>query len=102
MSSLSLCATDAYVIRADGSGRTRLTDSPRFHEGEPPDLANNPVFAPNGTQIMYSHFLPNTMCLPDPSVFMATRTILHQSTARSEQGRLGHASLLTVIARGRD
>ena len=58
MSSLSLCATDAYVIRADGSGRTRLTDSPRFHEGEPPDLANNPVFAPNGTQIMYSHFLP--------------------------------------------
>lgn len=50
---------DIYVIRADGSGRTRLTDRPRFHEGGRFDGANNPCWSPSGTQIMYTHFLPN-------------------------------------------
>ena len=50
---------DIYVIRADGSGRTRLTDRPRFHEGGRFDLTGNPCWSPSGTQIMYTHFLPN-------------------------------------------
>ena len=50
---------DIYVIRADGSGRTRLTDRPRFHEGGRFDLTGDPCWSPSGTQIMYTHFLPN-------------------------------------------
>jgi Tol biopolymer transport system component len=48
-----------YVMRADGSGRTRLTDYPILH-GEFPGagLANNPVWSPSGTRIMFTHFLP--------------------------------------------
>jgi TolB protein len=52
-----------YVMRADGSGRTRLTNHSRIPEGEPFDLANNPVWSPSGTKIMYTHFLPNRTVL---------------------------------------
>jgi Tol biopolymer transport system component len=44
---------------ADGTGRTRLTDHPRLRKGGRFELANNPVWSPSGTQIMYTHFLPN-------------------------------------------
>jgi Tol biopolymer transport system component len=50
-------------MRADGSGRTRLTNHSRIPEGEPFDLANNPVWSPSGTKIMYTHFLPNRTVL---------------------------------------
>jgi Tol biopolymer transport system component len=47
-----------YVMRADGSGRTQLTKHPKLHRGGRFELANNPVWSPSGTQIMYTHFLP--------------------------------------------
>ncbi len=53
---------DIYVMRADGSGRKRLTDFPRLRQKccPPgfPGLANNPVWSPSGTRIMFTHFLP--------------------------------------------
>jgi TolB protein len=48
-----------YVMRADGSGRTKLTDRPQLGRGEPFDLAQNPVWSPSGTRIMFTRFLPN-------------------------------------------
>jgi Tol biopolymer transport system component len=55
-----------YVMRADGSGRTRLTDRApvRKLEGDPNIKGvNNPVWSPSGTQIMYTrnlrHIRPN-------------------------------------------
>jgi Tol biopolymer transport system component len=47
---------DIYVMGADGSGRTRLTDSPRVRERKRLKLAQNPVWAPSGTKIMYTLF----------------------------------------------
>jgi Tol biopolymer transport system component len=51
-----------YVMRADGSGRKRLTDFPRLRQKCCPSgftgLANNPVWSPSGTRIMFTHFLP--------------------------------------------
>jgi Tol biopolymer transport system component len=47
---------DIYVMGADGSGRTKLTDSPRVREGKRFALAQNPVFSPSGTKIMYTLF----------------------------------------------
>jgi TolB protein len=53
---------DIYVMRADGSGRKRLTNFPRVPQKccPPgfPGLANNPVWSPSGTRIMFTHFLP--------------------------------------------
>jgi TolB protein len=43
-----------YVMRADGSGRTRLTDHARVRKGNGGKRANYPVWSPSGTQIMYS------------------------------------------------
>ena len=48
-----------YVMRADGSGRARLTNYPKLRKGGRFELANNPVWSPSGTQIMYTHFLPD-------------------------------------------
>jgi Tol biopolymer transport system component len=52
---------DIYVMRADGSGRKPLTDFPRTPQKccPPgfPGLANNPVWSPSGTRIMFTHFL---------------------------------------------
>jgi Tol biopolymer transport system component len=48
---------DIYVMRGDGSARERLVDRPRLRRGEDFDLANNPVWSPSGTKIMYTHFL---------------------------------------------
>jgi Tol biopolymer transport system component len=47
-----------HVMRADGSGRIKLTNHPRVRKGEPSKFANNPVWSPTGTQIMYTRFLP--------------------------------------------
>jgi Tol biopolymer transport system component len=47
---------DIYVMSADGSGRTRLTDNPRVREGKPFKLEQNPVWSPSGTMIMYVRF----------------------------------------------
>jgi Tol biopolymer transport system component len=51
-----------YVMRADGSGRKRLTDYPPLRREccppSRPGLANNPVWSPSGTRIMFTHFLP--------------------------------------------
>jgi Tol biopolymer transport system component len=48
---------DIYVMGANGGGRIRLTDQPRFHKDSPFNLANNPVWSPSGTKILYTHFL---------------------------------------------
>jgi WD40-like Beta Propeller Repeat len=49
-------------MRADGSGRKRLTDYPALRRGccpfSRPGMANNPVWSPSGTRIMFTHFLP--------------------------------------------
>jgi Tol biopolymer transport system component len=47
---------DIYVMAADGSARTRLTDNPRLREGKPLKLDQNPVWSPSGTMIMYVRF----------------------------------------------
>jgi Tol biopolymer transport system component len=47
---------DIYVMGADGSARTRLTDSPRVREGKPFKSEQNPVWSPSGTMIMYVRF----------------------------------------------
>jgi Tol biopolymer transport system component len=51
-----------YVMRADGSGRKRLTDFPAIQDCCPPSgrpgQANNPVWSPSGTRIVFTHFLP--------------------------------------------
>jgi Tol biopolymer transport system component len=47
---------DIYVMRADGSARTRLTDNPRIREGKPFKQDGNPVWSPSGTMIMYVRF----------------------------------------------
>jgi len=53
---------DIYVMRGDGSGRKRLSDFPLLRQKccPPgfPGLANNPVWSPSGTRIMFTHFLP--------------------------------------------
>jgi TolB protein len=48
---------DIYVMRVNGGGLRRLTDRPRVREGSPFDLAQNPVWSPSGTKIMYTQFL---------------------------------------------
>jgi TolB protein len=55
-----------YVMRADGSGRTRLTDRKavkKVRGGANIRGTNNPVWSPSGAQIMYTrnlrHFPPN-------------------------------------------
>jgi Tol biopolymer transport system component len=54
--------SNIYVMRADGSGRKRLTDYPpldrRCCPPTPPGLAQNPVWSPSGTRIIFTHFLP--------------------------------------------
>ncbi len=47
---------DIYVMGADGSARTRLTDNPRLRNGKPMKLDQNPVWSPSGTMIMYVRF----------------------------------------------
>jgi Tol biopolymer transport system component len=47
---------DIYVMRADGSARTRLTDNPRIRVGKPFKQDGNPVWSPSGTRIMYVRF----------------------------------------------
>jgi Tol biopolymer transport system component len=47
-----------HVMRADGSKRKKLTDHRRLRKGDPFKLANNPVWSPSGTQIMFTRFLP--------------------------------------------
>jgi Tol biopolymer transport system component len=47
---------DIYAMRADGSARRRLTDFPRIREGGGIIEANNPVWSPSGTRIMFTHF----------------------------------------------
>ena len=46
-----------YVMRADGTHRRRLTNFPPIREGGGIVEANNPVWSPIGTKIMYTHFL---------------------------------------------
>jgi TolB protein len=47
-----------HVMRADGSKRKKLTDLPRIRKGDPFKAANNPVWAPSGTRIMFTRFTP--------------------------------------------
>jgi len=47
-----------HVMRADGSKRKKLTDHRRLRKGDPFKAANNPVWSPSGTQIMFTRFLP--------------------------------------------
>jgi hypothetical protein len=39
-----------------GGEKKALTDNPRFQEGDPFELANNPCFSPNGRRITYTQF----------------------------------------------
>ena len=55
--------SNIYVMRADGTGRERLTDHPRRHRGQPLNGANNPVWSPDGTMLMYTRFLPDNSVL---------------------------------------
>jgi Tol biopolymer transport system component len=45
-----------YVMRADGSGRTRLTDRGPVKEDQGIRGVNNPVWSPSGTRIMYTRY----------------------------------------------
>jgi Tol biopolymer transport system component len=45
-----------YVMPIDGGKKKALTNNPRFQEGAPFDLANNPCFSPNGRRIIYTQF----------------------------------------------
>jgi Tol biopolymer transport system component len=48
---------DIFVMKGNGTGQQRLTDAPP----NPPDAltaAQNPVWSPSGTQIMFTKFLP--------------------------------------------
>ena len=45
-----------YVMRADGSGRTRLTDRGPVKEDEGVRGVNNPVWSPSATRIMYTRY----------------------------------------------
>jgi Tol biopolymer transport system component len=45
-----------FVMPIEGGKKTKLTDNPRFEEGAPFDLANNPCFSPNGRKIIYTQF----------------------------------------------
>ena len=47
---------DIYVMAADGSGMTKLTNSPRVREGKRLRLEQNPVWSPSGTMIMFVRF----------------------------------------------
>jgi Tol biopolymer transport system component len=47
---------DIYVMRPDGSGRKRLTDSPVLRRDGPFVLANNPVWSPDGKKILFTQF----------------------------------------------
>jgi Tol biopolymer transport system component len=58
--------SDIYVMGADGSARTRLTDSPRIRKGKRFKFAANPVWSPSGTKIMFTRtqgrrFLPKSL-----------------------------------------
>ena len=45
-----------HVMRADGSRRKKLTDYRRLRKGDRFKLANNPVWSPSGTRIMFTKF----------------------------------------------
>jgi Tol biopolymer transport system component len=47
---------DILVMGADGSSRTRLTDSKQIREGKRVKFAQNPVWSPSGTKIMFTRF----------------------------------------------
>jgi Tol biopolymer transport system component len=47
---------DIFVMGADGSGRTRLTDSKKIRKGKRVKFAQNPVWSPSGTKIMFTRF----------------------------------------------
>jgi Tol biopolymer transport system component len=51
-----------YVMRADGSGRTRLTDRPPVRRGAKKG-AYDPVWSPSGTQVMYMRSFPRMSVL---------------------------------------
>lgn len=47
---------DIYVMPIDGGRKTALTNESPIEEGGPLELAQNPVFSPNGRRILYTHF----------------------------------------------
>jgi Tol biopolymer transport system component len=47
---------DIFVMGADGSSRTRLTDSKTIRKGKRVKFAQNPVWSPSGTKIMFTRF----------------------------------------------
>ena len=47
---------DIYVMRLAGGKKKALTDRPRREEDGPFDVAQNPVFSPNGRKILYTQF----------------------------------------------
>jgi Tol biopolymer transport system component len=57
---------DIYVMGADGAARMRLTDNPRVREGKRWRVAQNPVWSPSGTKIMYTLFKARRF---DPETF---------------------------------
>jgi Tol biopolymer transport system component len=47
---------DIFVMGADGSSRTRLTHSKKIRKGKRVKFAQNPVWSPSGTKIMFTRF----------------------------------------------
>jgi TolB protein len=50
-------AGNIHVMRPDGSGLAQLTDFRKLKAKKKFELANNPVFSPAGTQIVFTHFI---------------------------------------------
>ena len=66
---------DIFVMGADGSSRTRLTHSKKIRKGKRVKFAQNPVWSPSGTKIMFTRFqarrfLPKFLAPGGPLVVM--------------------------------
>ena len=70
---------DIYVANVDGSAREKLTDSKPLRENGPFKLANNPVFSPSGTRIMYTQFFDDRNELRVFDVDGSNRETVHSS-----------------------
>ena len=50
-------AGNIYVMRSDGSARTRITDAPKLRPKKKFELLNNPVWSPAGSRLVLTRFV---------------------------------------------